>query len=58
MGRFACASILRDVEAETVLGNEERIDGPLAAVSLMPDAPSVLQLHKRLKIPWAFVAST
>ena len=36
--------VTRHVEPERVVGSEERLDGPVAAVALMPDGAAVLQL--------------
>src|SRR5207249_3821565 len=47
--RLVRARVPGDVEAEPVLRDEERLDGPVAAVALVPDAAAVLQLDERLE---------
>jgi len=56
--RLSGACILGDVESEPVLRDEEGVDGPIAAVALVPDAASILEFDERLKVARALVART
>src|SRR5690606_19463773 len=40
---FARPLVAGDIEAEGVLGGEERLDGPVPSIALMPDRSAVLQ---------------
>jgi hypothetical protein len=44
------ARILGHIETQPILGYQERIDGPVASVALMPHAPAILQLDQGLQL--------
>jgi len=43
-GRLPGARVLSEVQAKAIVRHEKGLDGPIAAVALMPDAPTVLEL--------------
>ena len=46
---FTGLGIPCNVEIQAILRYEERLDGPVAAIALVPDLPAVLQFDQRLK---------
>ena len=47
--RLSCLRVLRDVESEAILRDEEGVDAPVPSVSLVPGTSAIQQLDERLE---------
>jgi hypothetical protein len=54
---LSCLRVLRDVESEAILRDEEGVDAPVPSVSLVPGTSAIQQLDERLELDRTFHAS-